>query len=615
MTIEEKLKLLPEKPGVYIMKDKSGKIIYVGKAVVLKNRVRQYFQNKEKQLPKVKVMLSHVEDFEYIVTDTELEALMLECNLIKKYKPKYNVLLKDDKNYPYIKVTVNEEYPRIMFTRRIEPDGAKYFGPYSSAFAVRETIKLVRKMFPIRTCNKNIEKDMGKVRECLYYHIGLCSAPCTNKINKEDYRKLVDQAVLFLDGKRDWLIQKLKEDMKKAAEELRFEEAARIRDQIFAIERTSEKQKVVSVGEDEQDIISMARSADISCIQVFFVRDGKLSGREHYYMKNTEGMERGEIISSFIKQFYEGAPYIPKEIITDVELDESELLSEWLSQKRGNKVFITIPMRGKKKELVDMVYQNALEALKNDISIREEISKAQVVLELSNLVGLDYAKRIEAYDISNTRGQDNVGSMVVFVDGKPKKSQYRKFNIKYVEGQDDYESMREVIERRFLHAIEEKELIEKGELEEDKAKFAEMPDLIFVDGGIGHVNAVLQVLSGLGISIPVYGMVKDSKHRTRGLVSPQGEIDIPMTSKAFRLIAQIQEEAHRFAITFHKEKQSKRFKSELLNIPGIGEKRAKALYDAFKSIEEIKRASVEDLKKVEGMNEKAAQAVYEYFRK
>jgi excinuclease ABC subunit C len=615
MTIEEKLKLLPEKPGVYIMKDKSGKIIYVGKAVVLKNRVRQYFQNKEKQLPKVKVMLSHVEDFEYIVTDTELEALMLECNLIKKYKPKYNVLLKDDKNYPYIKVTVNEEYPRIMFTRRIEPDGAKYFGPYSSAFAVRETIKLVRKMFPIRTCNKNIEKDMGKVRECLYYHIGLCSAPCTNKINKEDYIKLVDQAVLFLDGKRDWLIQKLKEDMKKAAEELRFEEAARIRDQIFAIERTSEKQKVVSVGEDEQDIISMARSADISCIQVFFVRDGKLSGREHYYMKNTEGMERGEIISSFIKQFYEGAPYIPKEIITDVELDESELLSEWLSQKRGNKVFITIPVRGKKKELVDMVYQNALEALKNDISIREEISKAQVVLELSNLVGLDYAKRIEAYDISNTRGQDNVGSMVVFVDGKPKKSQYRKFNIKYVEGQDDYESMREVIERRFLHAIEEKELIEKGELEEDKAKFAEMPDLIFVDGGIGHVNAVLQVLSGLGISIPVYGMVKDSKHRTRGLVSPQGEIDIPMTTKAFRLIAQIQEEAHRFAITFHKEKQSKRFKSELLNIPGIGEKRAKALYDAFNSIEEIKRASVEDLKKVEGMNEKAAQAVYEYFRK
>jgi len=615
MTIEEKLKLLPEKPGVYIMKDKKGEIIYVGKAIVLKNRVRQYFQNKEKQLPKVKVMLSHVEDFEYIVTDTELEALMLECNLIKKYKPKYNVLLKDDKNYPYIKVTVNEEYPRIMFTRRIEPDGAKYFGPYSSAFAVRETIKLVRKMFPIRTCNKNIEKDMGKVRECLYYHIGLCSAPCTNKINKEDYIKLVDQAVLFLDGKRDWLIQKLKEDMKKAAEELRFEEAARIRDQIFAIERTSEKQKVVSVGEDEQDIISMARSADISCIQVFFVRDGKLSGREHYYMKNTEGMERGEIISSFIKQFYEGAPYIPKEIITDVELDERELLSEWLSQKRGNKVFITIPMRGKKKELVDMVYQNALEALKNDISIREEISKAQVVLELSNLVGLDYAKRIEAYDISNTRGQDNVGSMVVFVDGKPKKSQYRKFNIKYVEGQDDYESMREVIERRFLHAIEEKELIEKGELEEDKAKFAEMPDLIFVDGGIGHVNAVLQVLSGLGISIPVYGMVKDSKHRTRGLVSPQGEIDIPMTSKAFRLIAQIQEEAHRFAITFHKEKQSKRFKSELLNIPGIGEKRAKALYDAFKSIEEIKRASVEDLKKVEGMNEKAAQAVYEYFRK
>lgn len=615
MSIEDKLKLLPEKPGVYIMKDKTGKIIYVGKAVVLKNRVRQYFQNKENQLPKVKVMLSHVEDFEYIVTDTELEALMLECNLIKKYKPKYNVLLKDDKNYPYIKVTVNEEYPRIMFTRRIEPDGAKYFGPYSSAFAVRETIKLVRKMFPVRTCNRNIEKDNGKVRECLYYHIGLCSAPCTNKINKEDYRKLVEQMVLFLEGKKDWLIQKLKDDMQKASEELRFEEAARIRDQIFAIESTSEKQKVVAVGENEQDIISMARTEDISCIQVFFVRNGKLSGREHYYMKNTEGMGRGEIISSFIKQFYEGAPNIPKEIITDVELDEKELIIEWLSQKRGSKVFLTVPVKGKKKELVNMVYQNALEAIKNDTLARGEILKDQAVLELSNLVGLGYAKRIEAYDISNTKGQDNVGAMVVFVDGKPKKNQYRRFNIKYVEGQDDYQSMREVIERRFLHGFEEKELIEKGEIEKNKAKFVEMPDLILVDGGIGHVNAVIEVLSGFNTFIPVYGMVKDSKHRTRGLVSSQGEIDIPMTTKAFRLVAQIQEEVHRFAITFHKEKQSKRFKSDLLNIPGIGEKRAKALYNVFKTIEEIKRATVEELKKVDGMNEKSAQAVYEYFRK
>jgi len=615
VNIEEKLKLLPEKPGVYIMKDSSGKIIYVGKAVILKNRVRQYFQNQANQIPKVRTMVKHIADFEYIVTDTELEALILECNLIKKYKPKYNILLKDDKNYPYIKITVNEDYPRILFTRRVEMDGAKYFGPYSSAFAVRETIKLLRHMFPLRSCNRNIEKDIGKCRECLYYHIGLCSAPCTGQISKDDYMRLVDDALMFLEGKHDVLIKKLKEEMEKASQNMEFEKAAKLRDQIYGIEKTSEKQKIISTSGEDQDVISMARSADDACIQVFFIRGGKVSGREHYFMKNTDEMNRSDIMSSFIKQFYDGAPYIPKEIITDVDMDEKHVLAEWLSNKRGNKVVISIPSKGKKKELVDMVYENALESLKNDINLKMKRQKNDAVSELSKLLGLEYAERIEAFDISNIRGTDNVASMVVFVDGKPHKSSYRKFNIKTVEGQDDYGSMREVISRRIKHGLEEQTLIDDGELQEDKAKFHIMPDLILVDGGLGHVNTAKEVLRELNVDIPVYGMVKDSRHRTRGLVSTDGEIDMPMTGRAFRLVAEIQDEAHRFAITFHKETKSKKLRSDLLNIPGIGEKRMKALFEAFKTIDDIKNATVEELKKVEGMNEKAANAVYDYFRK
>ncbi|WHE06363.1 excinuclease ABC subunit UvrC [Thermoanaerobacterium thermosaccharolyticum] len=615
VNIEEKLKLLPEKPGVYIMKDSSGKIIYVGKAVILKNRVRQYFQNQANQLPKVRTMVKHIADFEYIVTDTELEALILECNLIKKHKPKYNILLKDDKNYPYIKITVKENYPRILFTRRVEMDGAKYFGPYSSAFAVRETIKLLRHMFPLRSCNRNIERDMGKCRECLYYHIGLCSAPCTGRVSKDDYMKLVDDAVMFLEGKHDVLLRKLKEEMEKAAQNMEFEKAAKLRDQIYGIEKTSEKQKIISASGEDQDVISMARSADDACIQVFFIRDGKVSGREHYFMKNTDDMNRSDIMASFIKQFYDGAPYIPKEIITDVNMDEKNVLAEWLSNKRGNKVVISVPLKGKKKELVDMVYENALEALKNDVNLKMKRQKNDAVSELSKLLGLEYAERIEAFDISNIRGTDNVASMVVFVDGKPHKSSYRKFNIKTVEGQDDYGSMREVISRRIKHGLEERRLIDDGELQEDKAKFHTMPDLILVDGGLGHVNTAKEVLHELNIDIPVYGMVKDSKHRTRGLVSPDGEIDMPMTGRAFRLVAEIQEEAHRFAITFHKETKSKKLRSDLLKIPGIGEKRMKALFESFKTIEGIKNATVEELKKVDGMNEKVAKAVYDYFRK
>ncbi|MDE4541108.1 excinuclease ABC subunit UvrC [Thermoanaerobacterium sp. R66] len=614
MNIEEKLKLLPDKPGVYIMKDSSGKIIYVGKAVILKNRVRQYFQNQSNQLPKVRTMVKHVADFEYIVTDTELEALILECNLIKKHKPKYNILLKDDKNYPYIKITVNEDYPRIVFTRRVEMDGAKYFGPYSSAFAVRETIKLLRHMFPLRSCNRNIERDMGKDRECLYYHIGLCSAPCTGRITKEEYKKLTDDVLMFLEGKRDVLLKKLKEEMEKAAENMEFEKAAKLRDQIYGIEKTSEKQKIVSASLEDQDVISMARSAEDACIQVFFIRDGKVSGREHYFMKNTDDMDRSEIMSSFMKQFYDSAPYVPKEIILDVDMEEKDVLMEWLSEKRGNKVSIVVPSRGKKKDLVDMVYENALEALKNDVNLKMERQKNDAVSELSNLIGIDYAERIEAFDISNIRGTDNVASMVVFVDGKPHKSSYRKFIIKTVEGQDDYGSMREVISRRISHGLKEQNQIETGERKEDKAKFHIMPDLILVDGGLGHVKTAIEALQQLNVEIPVYGMVKDSKHRTRGLVSPDGEIDMPMTGKAFRLVAEIQDEAHRFAITFHKDTKSKKLRSDLLNIPGIGEKRMKALYKAFKTIDGIKNATVDELKKVEGMNEKAANAVYDYFR-
>ncbi|MDI3310557.1 MAG: excinuclease ABC subunit UvrC [Thermoanaerobacterium sp.] len=614
MNIEEKLKLLPDKPGVYIMKDLSGKIIYVGKAVVLKNRVRQYFQNQSNQLPKVRTMVRHVADFEYIVTDTELEALILECNLIKKHKPKYNILLKDDKNYPYIKITVNEDYPRIVFTRKVDMDGAKYFGPYSSAFAVRETIKLLRHMFPLRSCNKNIERDMGKGRECLYYHIGLCSAPCTGRISKEEYRKLTNDALMFLEGKRDVLLKKLKEEMEKAAENMEFEKAAKLRDQIYGIEKTSEKQKIVSASLEDQDVISMARSAEDACIQVFFIRDGKVSGREHYFMKNTDDMDRSDIMASFIKQFYDSALYVPKEIVTDVDMEEKDVLMEWLSEKRGNKVSIVVPSRGKKKELVDMVYENALEALKNDVNLKMKRQKNDSVSELSNLLGIDYAERIEAFDISNIRGTDNVASMVVFLDGKPHKSSYRKFIIKTVEGQDDYGSMREVISRRISHGLQEQKLIVAGELKEEKAKFHIMPDLILVDGGLGHVKTAIEVLQQLNVEIPVYGMVKDSKHRTRGLVSLDGEIDMPMTGRAFRLVAEIQDEAHRFAITFHKDTKSKKLRSDLLNIPGIGEKRMKALYKAFKTIEGIKNATVDELKKVEGMNEKAANAVYDYFR-
>ncbi|MGB9678395.1 MAG: excinuclease ABC subunit UvrC [Thermoanaerobacteraceae bacterium] len=614
MNIKEKLKLLPEKPGIYIMKDKDGNIIYVGKAVILKNRVKQYFQNQANQIPKVKAMVSYVEDIEYIVTDTELEALMLECNLIKKYKPKYNVLLKDDKSYPYIKVTVKEDYPRIIFTRRVENDGGKYFGPYSSSFAVKETIKMLRKMFPLRSCNRNLDKDKNKQRECLYYHIGLCSAPCINNISKDEYKKLVDQALMFLEGKHEGLIKELKSQMENESLNLRFEEAAKIRDQIFAIEKTSEKQKVISPTEDEQDVISMVSDDVIALVQVFFIRDGKLSGREHYYMKNIEGLSRGEIISSFIKQYYEGAPNIPKEIIIDTQIDDQTILRDWLTKLRGNKVFITVPVRGKKKDLVEMVFQNAIEVQKNDLLKINISKKDESVSELCKLLGLEYKERIEAYDISNTKGQDNVASMVVFENGIPKKSQYRKFIIKSIDGQDDYGSMREVLRRRISHGIEEQKLIENGKLDLGKAKFYIMPDLILLDGGLGHVNAIKEVLEEYNYNIPVYGMVKNDKHKTKGLIGPFGEVELSIRSKAFRLIANIQEEVHRFAITFHRNKQSKRLKSELLNIPGIGEKRAKYLYETFKTIEEIKKANIEELKKVKGMDEKTAKNLFEYYR-
>ncbi|QSZ28344.1 excinuclease ABC subunit UvrC [Aceticella autotrophica] len=614
IVLEEKLKLLPEKPGVYIMKDESGKVIYVGKAILLRNRVRQYFQNQSNHPIKVRIMVNHVADFEYIVTDTELEALILECNLIKKYRPKYNILLKDDKNYPYIKITIKEQYPRILFTRRVELDGNRYFGPYSSAFAVRETIKLLRQIFPLRSCNRNVETDMGKYRECLYYHIGLCSAPCTGKISKENYKVLADEVIMFLEGKHDWLLKKLKEEMLKASENLEFEKAAKLRNQIFAIDKISEKQKIVSSSSEDQDVISMAKGTDNACIQVFFIRNGKLSGREHYYMKNTNEMRCEDIITSFIKQFYEGNPCVPKEIITDVNMEESNILSEWLSQKAGNKVNITVPQRGKKKELVNMVYQNALEELKNNLNYRTGKGRNEAVLELAELLGMDYLKRIEAYDISNIRGVDNVASMVVFIDGKPHKSSYRKFNIKSIKGQDDYGSIREVLNRRIAHGLEEQKLIDDGLLDKEKAKFNIMPDLILVDGGIGHVNVVKAVLRNFDLSIPVFGMVKDSKHRTRGLISSDGEVNIPMTGKAFHLVANVQEEVHRFAIKFHNIKQSSHIKTQLIDIPGIGHKRAKALLNAFKMIEDIKKADIEQLMKVKGMNKKAAQAVYDYFR-
>ncbi len=665
--IEEELKKLPAKPGVYIMHDEDDNIIYVGKAVILKNRVRSYFRESTNKTLKIRTMVDKIAWFEYVVTDSELEALVLENNLIKENQPKYNTLLKDDKTYPYIKVTTGEDYPRIFLTRKIRKDNAKYYGPYTSAGSVRDTIELLSKIYKIRTCShKYIEKEIylpeaesrdnvptgdyeAKMayngdenylqdvdisrdktgRACLYYHIHQCLAPCLGTVSKEEYRKSIQGALDFLNGNYRPLINELTRKMNGQAEALEFEEAAATRDLIESVKDIAQKQKITDTGGEDKDIIAMAREGDSVIIQVFFIRDGKIIGREHYYMKHTEQTEDEEIIRNFVMQFYAGTPYIPKELIIPVETEDMELCADWLSEKRGSRVRITVPQKGKKEKLVELAEKNAEIVLRQDIEkIKRNKAKTEGAMkELMELLHMDGIRRMEAYDISNISGYDSVGSMVVYEDGRPKKNDYRKFKIKSVEGPNDYASMNEVLTRRFVHGLNElaKEnealaVDETGqtgkENDRDYHRFSKLPDLILMDGGRGQVNIAEEVLDNLGLSIPVCGMVKDDNHRTRGLYHNNVEIPISRNSEAFKLITRVQDEAHRFAIEFHRSLRSKgQVHSILDDIEGIGEKRRRALMKNFASIEEIQKADVEELMSVQSMDRKSAESVFACFHK
>lgn len=613
--LQEALKNLPDHPGVYIMKDGEGEIIYIGKAVSLKNRVRQYFQNSRNHHPKVRAMVSHIVEFEYILTDSELEALILECNLIKKHKPRYNILLKDDKHYPYIKVTINEEYPRVMVTRKVLKDGAKYFGPYTDVTAVRETTQLIKKLYPIRTCNINVGFGREACRPCLNYHIKRCLAPCLGNVDKEMYMEMINDIMKFLSGKQDALVKKLQGQMQEAAEALDFERAAELRDQILSIQKIQEKQKIISSALEDEDVIAFARDDRGSCVEIFFIRGGKLLGRENFFFEDIEEDER-EIISQFMTQFYADREYIPREILLQSEVSELSLIESWLSNKRGSRVTLRIPKRGDKNQLVEMAQRNAesaLEQLKSRV-VKEKQSTEGAVEELQMILGLDYfPTRIEAYDISNIQGTDPVGSMVVFEDGKPKNRDYRRFKIKTVVGPNDYASMEEILQRRFRRGLNE---IDEFGVDSVKGKFSSLPDLIMMDGGEGHVSTARRVLDEFNLNIPVCGMVKDDKHRTRALVYEGNEISLYKDSNAFKLITRIQDEVHRFAITYHRSLRSKGTVASILDeIPNIGKKRRLALLKHFGSVEDIKKATIDELRRVEGMNEKSAIGVYEFFNK
>lgn len=618
ISLEDKLKNLPEKPGVYIMRDEYNEIIYIGKAINLKNRVRQYFQNSKNQHPKVAAMVERITDLEYIITDSELEALILECNLIKKHRPKYNVMLKDDKQYPYIKITIKEDYPRLLIVREIKKDGAKYFGPYTDVTAVNRTIDLLKSLFPIRYCSKNISRIMGKERPCLNYHIKKCAGPCQGNISKKQYRELVDSIIMVLEGKQEGVLKQLEEKMHKAAESLDFEKAAEIRDNMNSLIKIAEKQKVISSALVDQDIIAFALNESESCIQVFFVRGGKLIGREHFLIEDIKLSDSKEILSSFIKQYYGSYALIPREIILQEEIDEINIIERWLSDKKGGRVKLVVPRRGEKQKLIEMVSKNAEDTLR--LLIEKQKSDAEktmgACIELKDILQLnDIPVRIEAFDISNLQGVLNVGSMIVFERGKPSNKNYRRFRIKSVEGANDYESMREIIERRFVHGLKEREELEAEGKGFEMGRFSAFPDIIMLDGGVGQVNAVLPVLRELNINIPVCGMVKDDKHRTRGLIYNGREVELPKGSKAFRLIFAIQEEAHRFAVSYHKSLRSKStVKSVLDEIPGIGPARRKALLKHFGSLKNIKGASLEELQEVPGINNKVAEVVYNFFK-
>lgn len=611
--IQEELKKLPDKPGVYIMKDVNGIVIYVGKAVVLKNRVRQYFQNSANHPPKVCAMVSRIHEFEYIVTDTEVEALMLECNLIKKYKPKYNILLKDDKHYPYIKVTMSEQYPRILKTRRVEKDGAKYFGPYSSAFAVNDAIDTIKKLFPIKTCNRNLPKDIGKFRPCLNFHIKQCLGPCQGEVNREEYRNMMKKICSFLGGQYDEILNDLKNQMETAAQNLEFEKAAQLRNKINSIVQLSEAQKVLSADGQDRDIIGFAQNATDLCIQVFFVRNGRVVGREHFVFEGEGNEDVRYSLSTFIKQFYNTVQFVPSEIVIQQEIEDREIIEQWLTGKRGFKVSLRVPQRGELVKFVKMVVQNAEislklygERLKREGSIHEEGLK-----ELTKALRLEcIPDRIESYDISNTGSSEIVASMVVFENGRPARDEYRKFKMKSVEEQNDYASMQETLYRRLSRARREA----GGEAEQ--AKFSKLPDLILVDGGLAHVNAAQQIADELGFDLVIAGMAKDDRHRTRALVYKGSEYDLSSNMPMLRLITEIQDETHRVAVQYNIKLREKRYThSELDDIEGIGDTRKKALIRHFKSLAAVKKAEISQLLEVDGINQKVAGKIYEYFRK
>ena len=608
--IQEELKKLPGKPGVYLMHDEKDAIIYVGKAISHKNRVRQYFQSSRNKGAKIEQMVTHISRFEYIVTDSELEALVLECNLIKEHRPKYNTMLMDDKSYPFIKVTVNEPFPRVMLARQMKKDKAKYFGPYTSAGAVKDTIELIRKLYHIRSCNRSLPKDIGKERPCLNYHIHQCQAPCQGYISQEEYRKSIDEVVRFLNGHYDLVLKELEEKMMAASDSLEFEKAIEYRELLTSVQKVAQKQKITDTAGDDRDIIAMASEGEDAVVQVFFIRSGRLIGRDHFYLKSAENDTEGEILSSFIKQFYAGTPYIPAELMLPEEIEDQDIIEEWLTARRERRVHLRIPKKGTKEKLVELAQKNAQMVLKNDRERlkREEGRTIGAVKELEKILGLKGIIRMEAYDISNTNGFDSVGSMVVYEHGKPKRNDYRKFKIKTVQGPDDYASMNEVLTRRFGHGLREQQE------ESETGGFQIFPDLIMMDGGRGQVNIALEVLEKLHLHIPVCGMVKDDNHRTRGLYFNNTELPIDRNSECFRLITRIQDEAHRFAITFHRQLRSKgQVHSVLDDIPGVGPARRKDLMRCFENIDAIRNATVEELKELPSMNEKSAQEVYKFF--
>lgn len=615
--IEEELKKLPGQPGVYIMHDAKDAIIYVGKAISLKNRVRQYFQSSRDKTAKIKQMVSKIARFEYIVTDSELEALVLECNLIKEHRPRYNTMLKDDKTYPYIKVTASEEYPRILFSRQMKKDKNKYFGPFTSAGAVKDTIELIRKIYRIRACSRKLPQDMGKDRPCLYYHIHQCDAPCQGYISQADYQKSVKQAVGFLNGQYEPVMKYLEEKMRTASETMEFEKAIEYRDLLDSVRKVAQKQKITSQSMEDRDIIAMAKDERDAVVQVFFVRDGKLIGREHFHMNLTGSESKAEILNSFVKQFYAGTPFVPHEIWVQEELEDAEVIASFLTARRGQKVRFVVPKMGEKERLVELAEKNAKMVLSQDKEKikREELRTLGAMNQIGSWIGLSGIKRVEAYDISNISGFESVGSMIVYENGRSKRNDYRKFRIRTVQGPNDYASMREVLLRRFSHGLEETKKLQAEGGDLAMGSFTRFPDLLMMDGGRGQVNIALEVLRELQLEIPVCGMVKDDNHRTRGLYYQNVEIPIDRHSEGFQLITRIQDEAHRFAIEYHRSLRGKeQVRSVLDDIKGIGPARRKSLMRTFKTIEAVREASVEELEAAPQMNRAAAEAVYIFFR-